>query len=129
MKILFIAPLPPPITGHSIVSKALADGLRKIHFTDVVNLSKDSFQEGVDGVKRIIRVGKLLMEVKQKSNNSDVVYFTISESFAGNIKDLLIYFICRKILHKTVIHLHGGSIKRLLWDKHRMIFSINKYFH
>ena len=45
MKILFIAPLPPPITGHSIVSKALLDELDKDNELVSVNLSKDSFKK------------------------------------------------------------------------------------
>lgn len=128
MRILIIAPLPPPIGGHSIVSKTLTDGLGKIYDIDVVNLSKNSFKEGVDSVKRVVQVAKLLMEVKYKIKNTDVVYFTISESLAGNLKDLLIYFICRKTLSNTIIHLHGGSIKRLLWDTNQTIFLMNKYF-
>jgi glycosyltransferase involved in cell wall biosynthesis len=128
MKILFIAPLPPPITGHSIVSKALLDELDKDYVVAVVNLSKDSFKEGLSSIKRIIDVIIMLCEVWYKKKNADAIYLTISESLAGNLKDLLIYLICFRSLSKMYIHLHGGSIKRLLWDRHGFLLCINKIF-
>jgi hypothetical protein len=43
---LAIAPLPPPITGHSLLSQLLADALREAHETEVVNLSIGSLHDG-----------------------------------------------------------------------------------
>ena len=128
MKILFIAPLPPPITGQSLASKVFLDELVKSHTVEVINLSKESYKHGVTSFKRIIQVVALLKEVLHKRENADIIYFTISESFAGNLKDILIYLICFKSLQRMVIHLHGGSIKRLIFDKNRLLFIINKYF-
>ena len=98
MKILFIAPSPPPITGHSLASKVFLDELIKYHQVEVINLSKYSFKDGVDSFERMIRVVNIFQEVWRKKNDVDVIYFTISESFAGNIKDILIYLICFKSL-------------------------------
>jgi glycosyltransferase involved in cell wall biosynthesis len=70
----------------------------------------------------------VLKKVWVKSNEADVIYFTISESFAGNFKDIFIYLICFIYLRKMVIHLHGGSIKKLIFDKNRLLFRINRYF-
>jgi len=128
MKILFIAPLPPPVGGHSIVSKALLDELEAYHRVEVVNFNKQSFKEGVNNFKRIIEVIKALQNVWRKRRDVDAVYLTISESLAGNLKDLFIYLICFRSLSKMYIHLHGGSIKRLLWDRHRSLLNINKIF-
>jgi len=128
MKILFIAPLPPPITGHSLAAKVFHDEIIKDHQIDVINLSKDSFKEGVDSFKRIIEVFGIIIDIWMKKKNADAIYLTISESFAGNVKDLFIYLVCLKYLSKMYIHLHGGSIKRLLWDRHRTLYSINKLF-
>jgi glycosyltransferase involved in cell wall biosynthesis len=50
---------------------------------------------------------------------------TISESFAGNIKDLIFYLICFKQLDKFYIHLHGGSIKKLLFDIYPVLRWLN----
>lgn len=128
MKIIFIAPLPPPVTGHSLASKVFLDGLIKFHQVEIVNLSKDSFKEGVDSLKRIIEVVRILHDVWRKRKDAEVIYLTISESFSGNIKDILIYLICFKNLPRMVIHLHGGSIKKLIFDKSKLLFSINRFF-
>ncbi len=128
MKILFIAPLPPPITGHSLAAKVLLDELEKNHTVNTVDLSKNSFKEGIDGFKRILEVVGILKEVWQKKRGCGILYLTISESFAGNIKDIFIYILCFRSLPKMFIHLHGGSIKRLLWDKHPLLASVNRFF-
>jgi glycosyltransferase involved in cell wall biosynthesis len=128
MNILYIAPLPPPITGHSLVSKVLRDELINFHKVQVVDLSKDSLSEGVDGFKRIIQIINILIKVLKKQKGVDRIYLTISESLAGNLKDILIYLICFHSNHKIIIHLHGGSIKRQLWSKYNFIEKINYFF-
>lgn len=128
MKILYIAPIPPPITGQSLASKVLLDDLALNNEIKVVNLSKDSSFEGLGFFKRIVAVIKILYDVSRKQKEAETIYFTISESLFGNIKDLFIYLICFKKLSIMYIHLHGGSIKRLLWDKVPLIYKINKIF-
>jgi glycosyltransferase involved in cell wall biosynthesis len=128
MKILYIAPLPPPITGHSLVSKVLIDELEKTHEAFVIDLSKDSFKEGIDGFKRIVQIVNILITVWSQKESNQRIYLTIAESLAGNLKDLLIYLICYRSLDKMYIHLHGGSIKRLLWDKYNFIKRANRFF-
>lgn len=128
MNILFIAPLPPPIGGHSLVSKVLLDELVTDHKVEVVDFNKDSFKEGAESLNRIFQVVKILHEVWRRKKGMDAMYLTISESLAGNIKDLFTYLICFRSLSKMYIHLHGGSIKRLLWDRHRVLLSINRIF-
>ena len=78
MRILFIAPLPPPITGHSIVSKVLFDELEKVHQPILVNLSKESFKDGIDGTKRIFQILGVLKEVFVKEKKADLIYITIA---------------------------------------------------
>lgn len=128
MKILYIAPLPPPITGHSLVSKVLLDELEKTHEPVLVDLSKDSFKEGIDGFKRVVQIVNVLLSIWYKKKDSKRIYLTIAESLAGNLKDMLIYIICYRSLDKMYIHLHGGSIKRLLWDKYRLVKYLNHFF-
>ena len=128
MKVLFIAPLPPPITGHSLVSEVLYDELIKYTEVDVINLNKDTFKQGITSVKRILDIFEILMKILRRNVHADIIYLTISESFAGNVKDLFIYLFCYRNLSKMYIHLHGGSIKRLLWDQNRILYYINKFF-
>jgi glycosyltransferase involved in cell wall biosynthesis len=128
MNILLIVPLPPPISGHSLVSKALFDELVKYHRVEAVNFNKESYTEGLNNYRRLITVFHVLVAVWHKKKDVEAIYLTISESLAGNIKDLVIYSICHEKLDKTYIHLHGGSIKRLLWDRHKILFKLNKLF-
>jgi glycosyltransferase involved in cell wall biosynthesis len=128
MKILFIAPLPPPLTGHSLAARVLLDGLVKHHTVEVVDFKKDIFKQGVNSVNRIVQISRILIEIWYKKKGSDVIYLTISQSISGNLKDLITYAICFNILTRTVIHLHGGGIRKLVFDRYRFIYHLNKFF-
>ncbi|EMM79691.1 glycosyltransferase, group 1 family protein [Leptospira interrogans str. 2006001854] len=128
MKVLYIAPLPPPINGHSLVSKEFYDSIVSEHNVEVINLRKQSLKEGMDSIQRIVEILKVLARTFFKKSKTDAVYFTISESLAGNLKDVLIYMICFNLLPKMYIHLHGGSLKRLLFDKYPWVFILNRFF-
>lgn len=127
-KILFIAPIPPPITGHAIVSLALLEELKKSTLVNVINLSKESLKDGITGVKRFIEIVILFIRTFKFCKTSDTIYLTISESLAGNLKDLVFYIICYRKLPLMFIHLHGGSIRKQLWEKHPLVFRLNKFF-
>jgi len=128
MNILFIAPLPPPLTGHSLAAKILLDELSTHHRVEVVDFKKDVFKQGVYSVNRIVQILKILTEIWHKKKDSDVIYLTISQSISGNIKDLITYGICFKIISRMVIHLHGGGIRKLIFNKYWIIYYLNKFF-
>ena len=106
----------------------LLDFLKLEDEVKVVNLSKDTIKEGLGGFKRVKQIFNIFFEIFKAKNNADLIYLTISESFAGNLKDLLIYIICFKKLNRFYIHLHGGSIKHLLWEKYRFLHKLNIFF-
>lgn len=128
MRILFIAPLPPPINGHSLAAQVLLDGLRASHDVDVVDLSRDSENNGRVTARRTTAVLKVLKDVWRRAGSADAVYLTISETLAGNAKDLVIYALCASRLSRTYAHLHGGSIGRLLFDRHEGVRRANRMF-
>jgi glycosyltransferase involved in cell wall biosynthesis len=128
MKILLIAPVPPPVTGHALASQALADALRGAHETAVVNLSIGSLHDGRISGTRIREVGKVLLAVWRRKRWADTIYLTISESRAGNLKDLIIYLLCLGRLRRLFVHLHGGTIGRDLFDRHPVWRRINAAF-
>lgn len=128
MNILFIGPLPKPITGHSIACKALLNHLEINHRVTIVDLSKKSLESGTGSWSRIKEVFSILKKVFGSRKQQDVIYLTISESVVGNVKDLFIYAICYKSISKIVIHLHGGSFKNLLLDRYKLLKSINSFF-
>jgi glycosyltransferase involved in cell wall biosynthesis len=128
MRMLLIVPLPPPVTGHSLLSQLLADSLRPVHDTAVVNLSLGSLNDGRVTLRRIREVGKVLVAAWRRKGWADAVYFTISESRAGNLKDLLIYVTYLGRLDRVFVHLHGGTIGRELFARHPLWRRANAWF-
>lgn len=128
MRILFIAPLPPPINGQSIAAELLFDNLLKRVDVDIVNMSKTTHKDGLTSFTRVLEVFRFLMKVKKYKNSADVIYLHISESLFGNLKDLLIYFLCRNKLHKFYIHLHGGSFGNQILKNNTLLARVNAYF-
>jgi glycosyltransferase involved in cell wall biosynthesis len=128
LKILFLGPLPPPVNGHSIAAKTFLDGLTPHHDVRVVDLGVDSSGDGSLSWARIRAVLEVLWQVFRAKRGVDVIYLTISESPSGNLKDLLIYCICLGYLSRMYIHLHGGSIQSILFDRFPFIRWINAQF-
>lgn len=128
MRILFLAPLPPPFNGQSIASRVLLDGLSNIHDVDSVDIGRDSQHFGGISLKRIRAVANVLTEVWMRQRRAEAVYLTIAESPAGNLKDVLIYACCFRRLRRTVLHLHGGSIGKLVFERHPMLRRLNQPF-
>ena len=128
MNILFIAPLPPPITGHSVVSQVVLNHLVRGYNIEVINLSIGSLHDGAFTFKRALIVFALIFKVFVAARRADKVYLTISESVAGNIKDLFFYFAIRRLLHCSVIHLHGGSFKQVVLNRSILLHKVNQYF-
>ncbi|HPO49790.1 MAG TPA: glycosyltransferase family 4 protein [Spirochaetota bacterium] len=127
-KILMIVPLPPPITGQSYASLFLYEKLKDRFDIEVLNYSRKNAVEKSKPdfyfIKKIIEIGK---EIKIKSKKSDIVYFTISQSILGNLKDLFFLFKMGKLgRKKTIIHLHGGYFDRFLNKAPFMIKLFNK---
>jgi glycosyltransferase involved in cell wall biosynthesis len=128
MKVLLIAPLPPPVTGHSLVSQVLLGQLRGSYEVAAVNLSAGSMHDGRVTRRRITEVLKLVGQVWREQRTADVIYLTVSESLAGNFKDLLIYMVCWWRLPRMAVHLHGGSLRKVLFDHMPVIETINRTF-
>jgi glycosyltransferase involved in cell wall biosynthesis len=128
MKVLFLGPLPPPINGHSLASRVLLEALVRDHEVDVIDLGRDSAHTGAVSGRRIRAVVDVLRAARTRRSDADAIYLTISESLAGNLKDLLIYLLCATQLRRICLHLHGGSIKRELFDRHRVLRHINAFF-
>lgn len=127
--VLFIAPLPPPTTGQSVACEALYKSLADRSRIHVINLSKQTFIQGVDSLKRVSEIFLAFLRVVRSKSSSDIIYFTVSESLAGNLKDLVIYVICWRQLNRMVIHLHGGAGMQLIMSsKHPLLRALNAFF-
>jgi glycosyltransferase involved in cell wall biosynthesis len=129
VKVLFIAPLPEPVTGQSLACRVFFDELRKHHDVELVNLSKRGFQQGVDSISRIFQIFRIVFSVWKIAKAADAIYFTISESAAGNIKDLLVYLVCFRRLSAMIIHLHGGAgMRGIMLGAAGFRRRLNEYF-
>lgn len=128
MKILFIAPLPPPLTGHSIADQILFDALKDRHRIEVADLSVDSQHDGSISFRRVRAVLSVLQKVRETRKGVDVAYLTIAESIAGNLKDLLIFWLLRGKVGRIVLHLHGGSFRVAVLERSRLLRKLNAVF-
>jgi glycosyltransferase involved in cell wall biosynthesis len=127
MKLLFISPLPPPISGQSKVGQIVLDSLDSSD-TYIVNLGKAIEVNRFTNFFRAFYILKALFKVNAHKNNCDVIYISLAESFLGNIRDLSIYWLCRKRLNKVVIHMLGGTSMRKILKNDNFLGRANKYF-
>jgi glycosyltransferase involved in cell wall biosynthesis len=129
LKILIIAPLPPPVTGQSLAVQVIVEALSDKKSIYVVNTSKQEFDQGLNSLARFLKVGSSLLQIVRNSRQASVIYLNVSQSVAGNLKDFLTYLICWRKLNKMVIHLHGGAGMRVLMsDKHPLLRALNTFF-
>ncbi len=123
-KILFIVPLPPPLTGMAVASKLIYDEIDKTHDVKLINYSKGNFKQGLNSsFSRVIEILKMIISVFRARKKVDVVYFTITQSIAGNIRDLILLYVLRK--KKIIIHLHGGGIKATVFNRFKFLKFVN----
>ncbi len=129
MRVLFIAPLPDPVTGQSLACQVLLDGLKAAgHVVETVNINKASLKSGDGSWARSQDVLRYAWRAWRLAPRADLIYFTISESIAGNLKDLLIYVACFSRLERMVIHLHGGAGMRVLMHEKPRLSALNQFF-
>ena len=129
MRLLFIGPLPEPMTGQALACRVILDRLPKTHRVDLINLSKPDFRPGFSSLSRASEVVRILWAVWRKEKMADAVYLTVSESAAGNAKDLLIYALCFSRLEHMVIHLLGGANMRNILSRRRPVMrGLNVFF-
>lgn len=128
-RILFIGPLPNPVTGQSLACKVFFDELNKSYRVDLININKSSFSSGISSFGRILEVLTFVLKSFRLSRLSKKIYFTVSESLAGNFKDILIYLVCFDKLPHMVVHLHGGAgMRELLKPGNTVLRAVNRFF-
>ncbi len=127
--LLFIGPLPEPLTGQSLACRLLLDELTKHYRVDVINLSKRNPTQPRTSLTRIVEIFQILVAVRRRQRAADAIYLTVSESYLGNIKDLLIYFTCFRSLRRMVIHLYGGAgLRRIMLTRGHPLRRSNEFF-
>jgi glycosyltransferase involved in cell wall biosynthesis len=128
LKILFIAPIPPPINGQSKASLVLLEALNGEHHVDVINLSKSTLRNGVFSLSRFVDIFENLKQIYNKKNAKDIIYISLAESFAGNLRDILFFYINRKKLSRTFIHMLGGAGMKEILNGTGVMQKVNAHF-
>jgi glycosyltransferase involved in cell wall biosynthesis len=128
-RILFVAPLPPPMTGQSIAVLRLYEHIREFACVRLIDTSKKNIDNNTLTLVRFFEVLRSLFRIARSLSNVDKIYFNCSQSVAGNLRDILIYIICWNRLPDMVIHLHGGAGMRVLLSEcHPILRSLNRFF-
>lgn len=108
--ILFIAPLPPPICGQSKVSAVILQALEsagcEVHF---ISLNKKELKSGGFTCARSIEILKVIFAVWKLHKKYNVVFFSLAESFLGNIRDLLLYLVVYHSNVRVCAQILGGA--------------------
>jgi len=125
--LLIIGPIPPPVTGQSVATKVLVDDIAEYYSVNIVNTSKNSFKQGLLSFGRIFQIFAIITQVVYRSNWADIVYLGISQSLAGNVRDLILFWLCRK--KKLVVHLHGGGLHFSVFYKSSFLLKLNRFFY
>lgn len=128
MRILFIAPLPYPINGQSKASNMVLESLGTDNEINIIDLSKKSLKSGFSSLSRGLKILNILIQVWKNRKQNDIIYISIAESIAGNLRDLFIYFICFSSKNKIVIHMLGGAGMTKILNKGSILSTLNKYF-
>ena len=117
-KILFIAPLPPPVHGSSMVSKYIKEStlIQESFDCDFVNLSTSRTMDeiGKGGLKKIFRfLGSLFTLLgKLLTHRYDLCYIAITCHGMGFLKDAPFALLCKMFGRKLLLHQHNKGMSR-----------------
>ncbi|UCB53414.1 MAG: glycosyltransferase family 4 protein [Candidatus Zixiibacteriota bacterium] len=118
-RILIVGPLPPPYHGVAVMTRWLADGLKKKEGFQFVHLNTQDPKKNKDFGRLTLRNGwqavRFIFVLLRHLTGEriDVVYVPISQNFWGFARDGIFILISGLLFRrKVVIHLHGGYFKR-----------------
>ena len=118
MKVLFIAPLPPPVHGSAMVSQYIKDSrlVNEQFDCDFVNLSTSRRMDeiGKGGIKKLLRfVGAYFaLFWKLLTRRYDLCYLAITCHDMGFLKDAPFVLLCKLFRRRVLIHQHNKGMSR-----------------
>lgn len=129
IKILIIAPLPPPYNGQSIATETLIKSkLKELFDFEIIDLKKmDSIgNSGRFTINRVIELLKCLFRylISILYFNPDIIYLTISQSKLGFLRDIPFIWLSKVLDKKVIIHLHGGYFRSMYEDSQELYKTI-----
>lgn len=125
-QVLFYAPTPPPFAGPEVASSLLLDAFKgnKVRLTHLrSNVREENWEKGIFDLKGTIRFCKVYRNflyalLKEKP---DKVYFLLSGSPVGFLRDALIVFTTKLSHKKAVAHYRGGNFHNF-YKQHNALF-------
>ncbi|MGI9405207.1 MAG: glycosyltransferase family 4 protein [Hyphomicrobiaceae bacterium] len=121
LQILFLAKLPPPIHGATVVSGQVFDALKSldyVHLTHMWDGSASTLQEiGKKDLRRIVGFVRLVARLTGRIFSRiryDVAYLTFTPWAHTAIRDAILIFISRIIATRTLVHLHTAGLEKVL---------------
>ena len=118
MRVLFIAPLPPPVHGSAMVSQYIKESrvVNEAFDCDFVNLSTSRSMEeiGKGGIKKLFRFVAAYFEVLWKliTRRYSLCYLAITCHGMGFLKDAPFVLLCKLFGRKVVLHQHNKGLSR-----------------
>ena len=115
-KILFIAPLPPPVHGSAMVSQYIKDSklVNEQFDCDFVNLSTSRRMDeiGKGGIKKLLRfIGSYFaVFFKLLTHRYNLCYLAITCHGVGFLKDAPFVLLCKLFGRKVLIHQHNKGM-------------------
>lgn len=129
IRILFVGPVSPPVTGQSLACDVLIEALEPVYDIELVNLAHDRLDNSRVRFGHVLSVLGKVRRVRRGVKNADIIYYTGAESIGGNLKDVLIYIACLGKLPRVIMHLHGGAgMRRLMRGKTGFFRALNRPF-
>jgi glycosyltransferase involved in cell wall biosynthesis len=116
---LCIVPLSPPITGASLISENIVNYLRRSSNILTIAYQRRKLGSGTFSTSQVFRVLKCTLKLLYYRffKKFETVYFVISSSRWGNIRDLIfLAAMGRNLRRKLVIHLHGANFDTLMQE-------------
>jgi len=139
MKILMVTMFPPPVTGSSLASKMLADGLCRKHKVKkldmIINTSFGNLSE--QGSISLVKLAKSVFKTFFFTTRTlfgekfDIAYITPGQTVMGYLKFVPIMWAARFRSIPYVIHIHGAYFRNMLnnangWKKEAIENSVKK---
>ncbi len=115
-RILFIAPLPPPVHGSAMVSQYIKDSklVNEQFDCDFVNLSTSRRMDeiGKGGIKKLLRfIGSYFaVFFKLLTHRYNLCYLAITCHGVGFLKDAPFVLLCKLFGRKVLIHQHNKGM-------------------
>ena len=115
MKILFLAQLPPPIHGASIISEKVLNELSKKHNIDFLNITpcNQMSEVGIFSIKKVFISIKIFLKIVKLliSKKFDAIYITLAHKEMAFFKDAIFLLISKFFIKRRIIHLHGRGLR------------------